>query len=255
MSTIEYKAENVVILDEQFYIPQLNRIRRVWLYHPAGYHNSVKRYPVVYMHDGQNLFDEATAFGEEWGVDETLNSMLAECIIVGIDSGEHRMTEYNFHSNERFGQGEGKRYVDFIANTLKPFVDANFRTKPDREHTVIAGSSMGGLISLYGALHFAETFGGAGIFSPSLWLVPDAADELKDLADSNAHLPQRFYFYGGAKESDDMIAHIHRFAVLLNSYSYYSVQVQVDPQGEHSEYHWRKMFADFYYWLSKGAGW
>ena len=254
MEKTQHNAENVHVIDECFYIPQLDRTRRIWLYRPDGYEQSDKRYPVVYMHDGQNLFDQATAFGDEWGVDETLNSMLAECIIVGIDNSEHRMTEYNYKSHEKFGKGEGSKYIDFIANTLKPRIDATFKTRPEREHTFIAGSSMGGLISLYGALNHAETFGGAGIFSPSLWLVPDATEELKCLADKNAHLPQRFYFYGGGKEGDNMVEHIEHMVDLLNDYPYYHVTVEIDPEGDHSEYHWRNRFPHFYAWLALGQG-
>ena len=77
---------NVFVIDEAFYMPQLNRIRRIWIYLPQGYNDSDKRYPVIYMHDGQNLFDESTAIGQEWQIDETLNTMLAETIIVGIDN-------------------------------------------------------------------------------------------------------------------------------------------------------------------------
>src|SRR5436309_9793997 len=172
MNSIQHTTVNVSLIDDQFYIPQLNRMRRIWMYYPESYLESEKKYPVIYMHDGQNLFDQATAFDKEWQVDETLNSLFARCIIVGIDNSEHRMKEYNFNDHEEHGPGEGRQYMEFIATTLKPYIDATFRTKPEREHTHIAGSSMGGLISLYGALHFASIFGGAGIFSPSLWLVP-----------------------------------------------------------------------------------
>lgn len=247
-------AENVIIIDEAFYMPELDRTRRIWLYKPPFHDDVDKRFPVIYMHDGQNLFDEATAFGEEWGVDETLNSMLAECIIVGIDNSERRMTEYNFHDHEEYGPGEGRKYVEFIVNTLKPYVDANFKTIPEREHTYISGSSMGGLISVYGAIHYAETFGGAGVFSPALWLTPNVKDELKDIIRKNVHLPQRFYFYGGAQEGSNMLTHIYELSALLKEFSHYSVMVEVDHLGEHSEAHWRQRFPNFYKWLAEGSG-
>lgn len=245
-----HNALNVEVMDESFYMPQLDRHRRIWVYKPAEYYQTDKTYPVIYMHDGQNLFDEATAFGEEWGIDETLNSLLAECIIVGIDNSEYRMTEYNFRDNDKYGPGEGRRYMEFITHTLKPAIDLNFRTRPDRNHTHIAGSSMGALISLYGAMYFAEVFGGAGIFSPSLWLVPHAKDELKEVARANTQFRQRFYFYGGAKEGENMVQYIHEVAVMLQQYSWYAVDVEIDPAGEHHEYHWRNKFADYYRWLS-----
>lgn len=246
------KAHNVDVIDENFYIPQLDRHRRIWLYRPPEYYYTEKHYPVVYMHDGQNLFDEASAFGEEWAVDKTLNFMSAECLIVGIDNCEHRLREYNFNCHEEYGEGEGRQYMQFIVEHLKPFIDKNFRTKTEREHTYLAGSSMGGLISLYGALHHAETFGGAGVFSPSLWLAPNAAEELRPLAEQHAQYPQRFYFYGGAKEGDNMVEHITKVADMLQQFPYYRVHMAINPEGDHSEFHWRNKFPEYYAWLVGG---
>ena len=251
MEAFATKAENVVVIDEQFYIPQLNRTRRIWLYLPADYHYTLKRYPVIYMQDGQNLFDQATAFGDEWAVDKTLNFMLAETIIVGIDNSEHRLTEYNFYDHPEYGAGEGKRYIDFIAETLKPFIDANYRTKPERVSTVIAGSSMGGLISLFATIHLPHVFGSAGVFSPSLWLIADHMEELLQDAAKNK-VRQRIYFYGGAKEGSNMLTHIKKAANELRHFPGYTLHITVDAEGEHSEYHWRKVFPDFYRWLALG---
>jgi len=242
---------NVFVMNEAFYIPQLNRVRRIWIYIPQGYNDCDKRYPVIYMHDGQNLFDESTAIGQEWQVDETLNSMLAETIIVGIDNSEHRMNEYNFNHHEEYGPGEGKQYIEFIVHTLKPFIDENLRTMPQREYTQLAGSSMGGLISFYGSIHFAETFGGAGIFSPALWLVQDVMHELKEVAEKNAHLPQRFYFYGGAAEGSDMVTNINHITGLLKKLPHFRIDVETDPEGEHNEFHWRNKFPNYYLWLKQ----
>ena len=244
-------CNNVEIIDENFYMPQLDRHRRIWIYKPVGYGQSDRRYPVIYMHDGQNLFDEATAFGDEWCVDETLNEMNAGCIVIGVDSGEKRLTEYNFRDHEEHGEGEGFKYATFIAETLKPFVDENFATLPGREHTFIAGSSMGGLISLYIAVYFPHVFGGAGVFSPSLWLLPDAREELEVVV-QQAQLHQRIFLYGGAKE-DDMLQHIDAIGTLLHQQPNYEVEIVVDPEGEHAEYRWRQVFPLFYKWMEKGV--
>ncbi len=251
MQKTMHSAVNVEVIDECFYMPQLDRCRRIWLYKPGGYYRTNKRYRVVYMHDGQNLFDVATAFGEEWGIDETLNSLAGECMIVGIDNSEHRMTEYNFHDHEKFGKGEGRKYIEFLIKTLKPVIDLNFRTKPDRRNTHIAGSSMGGLISLYGAMYFPKIFGGAGIFSPSLWAVPGAADELRKVAKANKRYPQRFYIYGGGKEGGNLVTRIESIAAVLKDFPRFAVEVEIDPEGQHTEYYWRNKFADYYKWLSK----
>src|SRR5215217_3183379 len=140
-SEIVAPLNNVYIIDNAFYIPQLKRSRRIWLYLPADYSTAKKHYPVLYMQDGQNLFEEWSAFGEEWGVDETLNNLKAKCIVVGIDNGiDKRMNEYTLHDQERYGKGEGAHYLAFLVNTLKPYIDETYRTLPEQAHTYIAGS-------------------------------------------------------------------------------------------------------------------
>ncbi len=150
---------SVSVIDTALRMPQLGRTRRVWLYLPPDYATSNHAYPVLYLHDGQNVFDAATSFAGEWGVDETLDSLHAAddpgVIVVAVDNGgAHRMDEYQpWRSTDvRFGGGEGARYVDFIVQTLKPYIDARFRTRPDRVNTGIGGSSLGGIISFYAAL-------------------------------------------------------------------------------------------------------
>lgn len=253
MNTTPHTAlPNVFVIDEAFNMPQLGRTRRIWVYLPQTYFDAEQSYPVIYMHDGQNLFDQATAFDKEWEVDETLNSLFAQCIIAGIDNSEHRMTEYNFNDNEAHGPGEGRRYMEFITETLKPYIDTHFRTKPGRAHTHIAGSSMGGLISLYGALQYAKTFGSAGIFSPSLWLTPRAVKELLQIAAQNEKYPQRFYFYGGAREGSHMVENIGKVVDMLAQYAHYKLTIDINSEGEHSEDHWREKFVDYYRWLMSG---
>jgi hypothetical protein len=126
-------SKNVHIVDTAFYIPQLNRRRKVLIYLPASYTSSKKNYPVLYMHDGQNVFDNATSGFGEWGVDEALDSLgpkNKELIVVAINHGsEKRMNEYSPYDTERFGKGEGNQYVDFLVKTLKPYIDKHYRTK------------------------------------------------------------------------------------------------------------------------------
>ena len=141
--------------------------------------------------------------------------------------------------------------MEFIIQTLKPYIDAHFRTKPERKHTHIAGSSMGGLVSLYGALHFANIFGSAGIFSPALWLVPNALNQLQSIAAQNEQYPQRFYFYGGAREGCQMVENIGKMVDMLAQYPYYKMTIAIDGEGEHSEEHWRDKFAHYYTWIIK----
>lgn len=192
--------ENVYIIDDSFYLPQLQRWRRIWLYLPADYFGSGKAYPVLYMHDGQNLFDHETAFGAEWEVDETLNRLNGPCIVVGIDNGGlRRIPEYTVHDTAH-GIAEGRSYMRFVVDTLKPYIDRTYRTLPGRESTFTAGSSLGGLIAFYLCMHFPHVFGGGGTFSPAFWIDPLVFQEISIVAGNNHTLPQRFYFLpGGVK--------------------------------------------------------
>jgi predicted alpha/beta superfamily hydrolase len=161
-----------------FASPQLGNKRAILVYLPNSYATSDKRYPVVYMHDGQNLFDARTSFAGEWQVDETMQRLESEgieAIVVGIPNMERaRLDEYSPFRDARHGGGKGERYLDFIADTLKPRIDTDFRTLPDRDHTGIMGSSMGALISLYGYFYRRDTFGFAGAMSPAFWFASGA---------------------------------------------------------------------------------
>ena len=244
-------AENVHILDEAFYMPQLQRSRRIWLYLPPEYPYSESSYPVIYMHDGQNLFDAATAFGgEEWGIDETINSVKNKCIIVGIDNGgSRRINEYRFHDTNEHGTGEGRAYVSFIVDTLKPYIDTTFRTLAGREHTFTAGSSLGGLVSFYAAMYYPRIFGGAGIFSPAFWIEPHIAGEMKAKAAESKDLQQRFYFYAGGQEERVITGQMKLMHDLLKLYPQYQLKKTIDPEGAHNEATWRSAFPQCYHWL------
>lgn len=244
---------NVHLLDSAFFIPQLNRHRRIWIYLPASYQKEKnKSYPVLYMQDGQNLFNEQTAgFGMEWGVDECLDTLgprlHRECIVVGVDNDSlKRLNEYNPFDNDKYGKGEGKPYVDFLITTLKPFIDKNYRTLKDANHTFIAGSSMGGLISLYALVEHPDVFGAAGIFSPALWIAPQI-----DTLVANARLQNkpRIFFYAGEKESVHMISDLQKMFSIIRQKNCCDATRTIFPLGQHNEKYWRDEFGDFYRWL------
>lgn len=154
------------------YSPQLSNHRDILVYLPKSYKASQRRYPVLYMHDGQNLFDAATSFAGEWRVDETLKELAGqgiEAIVVGISNiGARRYQEYIPFPSPDLPDAAGDQYVAFVADTLKPIIDRDFRTQPGREHTGIMGSSLGGLISLYAFFRRPDVFGLVGAVSPSL---------------------------------------------------------------------------------------
>jgi predicted alpha/beta superfamily hydrolase len=155
----------------------LGNVRAVWVYLPPTYlENTAWRAPVVYMHDGQNLFDPALAFGgNEWQVDETMNQAasdgsIAEAIVVGpANGGSARIDEYTPTNTAMYGGGRGDLYLRFLVEELKPVIDRDYRTRPERGSTAVMGSSLGGLISTYAGVTRPETFGLVGALSPSTW--------------------------------------------------------------------------------------
>ncbi|MBE7174224.1 MAG: alpha/beta hydrolase [Williamsia sp.] len=229
-------------------MPQLERTRRIWIYLPADYAATRQRYPVLYMHDGQNLFDEQTSFSGEWGVDEILDGKRAACIVVGIDNGGiKRMTEYNPNDNPQQGKGEGKAYLEFVVKTLKPYIDKHYRTLKTKGSTAIAGSSMGGLISFYAGLYYPTVFGSVGVLSPSFWIVPQLKTELVQFT-KKKYRGQRYFFYAGGRESSNMVTDMQQIAEWMDQHSPVTVKVSVLEEGQHNESSWGKIFPAFYDW-------
>lgn len=246
-------ATNVSILSEDFFMPQLDRHRRIWIYLPPDYAISTKRYPVIYMQDGQNLFDKTNSFSGEWEIDESLNRLFSNgdkgVIIVGIDNGEdERFDEYSPWVNTRYGGGRGSLYADFMVETLKPYIDKHYRTIPGQQATGIMGSSMGGLIALYVATEYQNIFGRVGIFSPSLWFSPEA---FVQVTESGKEYDTRFYLMAGSGESSSMRADmIALYNNLLNAgFQTDEVYISLPGDGQHSEWFWAREFADAYRWL------
>ncbi len=245
-------AENVSIMDENFYMPQLNRERRIWLYLPPDYESSSLNYPVIYMHDGQNLFDAYYSFAGEWEVDESLNTLFDQgdygCIVVGIDNGgAERINEYSPWQHPEYGGGDGELYMQFIVETLKPYIDSQYRTLPDRNNTGLFGSSLGALISFYGGVEYQEIFGKIGLFSPSFWF-SDSCYRLA--AETPKAYEMRMYLLGGGQEAgviDDCYAMID--TLTLAGYAENELYMKAVENGQHSEWFWRQEFPEAYQWL------
>jgi len=246
-------AENVEIMTTAFEMPQFDRTRRIWLYLPPDYENSEISYPVLYMHDGQNLFDQATAFAGEWEVDETLNGLFDQGksvpIVVGVDNGgSHRIAEYTPWANTQYGGGDGDLYADFIVETLKPYIDENYRTLPGRAHTGVMGSSLGGLISFYIAHKHQDVFSKAGVFSPSFWF----SDAVYTFAsETGKQHPMKYYVMGGNNESAGLVGQMEDMVDTLFSIGFEEneVELSVIAGGQHNEALWRSQFGQAYEWL------
>lgn len=259
-------SEQVHILDTAFYIPQLQLHRKIWIYLPQDYSAGKKRYPVLYMHDGQDLFDEATSAGRlgplEWGIDEVLDSAKNPCIVVAIEhhkDKDGRLQEYFVHPNPDFPTVYGKEYLDFIVNNLKPFIDKSFRTAPGKKTTWMAGGSMGGLITLYAGLRYPDVFGALGVMSPSIWQdYGHTLDEIDNLKNVKAIQKQRYYFYAGDNENrikpDSSRVQMHKDVYTatqqLKKVADPAMKVFIYPGGRHGAWYWRLAFPALYSWIS-----
>ncbi len=220
------------------YSPQLDNRRRVLIYLPPSYWHTDRRYPVLYFQDAQNLFDRATSYGgEEWQADETLEALSAEgreAIAVAVDhAGEQRQNEYNPFPG--WWPARGEAYVDFLTETLKPLVDAQYRTRPEREATGILGSSLGGLISLYAFFRRPETFSRVGALSPALWPVHGA---IYDFVRQAPAPDGRIYLDHGTRE-----ANARPMYALLKDKGYRprrQLKFVAEAGGEHRESAWAR---------------
>jgi predicted alpha/beta superfamily hydrolase len=237
----------IEIIDENFMIPQLNRTRRISALLPHDYYNSDKKYSIVYLHDGQNLFDDFAPFGN-WGVDKALTRMAAQgikdTIVIAIDhGGEQRIKELIPFKTHKFKEVEGEQYIDFMMHTLMPMVNNRYRIHHERACTGIGGSSLGGLISLYAGFKYPHIFGKMMIFSPSLWITNDiylqALNFPKDVATD-------IYLYAGGLESESHLDNVNKLADLLRSKEHEGQKLNLryvtNPHGKHQEVYWGEQF-------------
>jgi predicted alpha/beta superfamily hydrolase len=196
--------------------PERRNRRAVDVYLPASYSGARSRYPVVYMQDGQNLSDPATAFAGTWELEATLERLAQrgmEAIVVGVHhAGVERLVEYSPFPDRRHGGGDADAYLAFLAQSLKPRIDRTFRTRPERDATVILGSSMGGLVSLYAYFRYPSIFGRAGVMSPSIWFGGGA---VLDFIEDARTPPGRLYLDVGTHEGLGTLRDARRAGRLL----------------------------------------
>ena len=229
--------------------PQLRNYRDILVALPGHYAAGQSRHPVIYLQDGQNLFDPMTSYAGDWGLVETLNGLAPDQpqpILVGIPNmGRRRRYEYSPFRDIIHGGGGGDRYLAFLVETVKPLVDASFRTRPERSHTVIAGSSLGGLISLYGLFRHADVFGAAGVQSPALWFADGAVLRFVEQA---VGLPVgRVHLDVGTEEGGEALMDVRALRALLVAGGYRpGVDLAyVEEEGaDHDEAAWGRRFRD-----------
>jgi predicted alpha/beta superfamily hydrolase len=227
------------------YSTQLANRRDILVHLPASYGYGDRHYPVIYMHDAQNLFDPATSFaGEVWRVDEALTALSyqgLEAIVVGVPhASEHRVHEYN-----PFDRGDA--YLSFIVDTLRPIINHDFRALVERSQTGLMGSSLGGLISLYAFFRHPHVFGLAGALSPALWL---QRGRIYDYVRDAPFSPGRLYLDNGTQEGnaqgmyERLLAKGYRAGV--------DVKYVKDEGGQHRESAWAGRLPDALRFLLRG---
>jgi predicted alpha/beta superfamily hydrolase len=242
------------IINEHFRIPQLIKTRRIAALLPHDYYHTNERYPVLYLQDGQNLFDDHAPFGS-WELDTRLAFMaehgLGKFIVIAIDHAEEeRLAEFTPSlPTSRLGSGDGKKYARFLAETLKPYIDTHFRTRPEREFTGIGGSSMGGLISIYAAKQHPEIYSRLLLFSPSFWVTPRLPNRFVDEATS---FSGKIYTYGGGDETEQLVGRLTEFHEKLIKASQTQAlesRLSINPLGKHTESEWSREFPVAASWL------
>lgn len=250
----EHSVSGRVLRYPQYYSPQLQNTRDILVYLPPGHSDPARRFPVIYMHDGQNLFDHSTSFAGEWHVDETLEGLALsddkQAIVVGIPNlGEARIREYSPFDSAYWGHSQGDAYLAFLCDTLKPMIDGSFPTLPGRRSTGILGSSMGGLISLYAFFARADVFGLVGALSPALWF---NRRTIFPYIEQSAYVDGRIYIDAGAREGSpksrrSMADDASRMAELLRHKGYrndHTLRHHEDAEGEHREEDWARRLPD-----------
>ena len=241
----------IQLISDEFEIPQLNTTRKVWALLPHDYDNSTESYPVMYLQDAQNLFNENAEYGN-WEIDKKLAVMseykIGKIIVIAVEHAEEdRIKEYNV-GKTLLGKGQGKKYIKFLVETLKPYVDSNFRTKKEREFTGIGGSSMGALVSIFSGLRHPEVFGKLMIFSPSLWISPKIKfKNHQDFGDT------KIYLYAGGDESETMIDQVDAFKNKMLESEFVDdkmkINLSVNKLGKHNEAYWSDEFPKAIEWL------
>jgi len=269
-----FSVLNIVYSSEssRFVVPQLSFkseylafTPQLIIFLPPDYYISDKHYPVMYAHDGQNLFDPKTAFSETWRMHENIeylltNGLMEEIIVVGIYNTARRMYDYTPTqiSNERVQNqgGDLENHALYLTEELKPWIDKNFRTFPDRKNTAIMGSSLGGLASFYIIGKYPEIFGKAAVISPSFWW--DNVRVIDDIKNLKFSEDVKIYMDGGYLEdtkNNTMVLNMRKVYSELKKIGLGDIKnifYYEDPQGGHNEYHWAKRGKmPFYYLFGK----
>jgi predicted alpha/beta superfamily hydrolase len=252
-------ASTLTLRKHHFHSEFLPTDRDVTVYLPPGYDAQVDvRYPVLYLHDGQNLFEPDKAFkkGEHWRVGETATQLIearriAPLIIVGVaNTGPRRIHEYTHTHDRRRGGGEADAYGRLLIDELKPFVDATYRTFTDPGHTAMGGSSLGGLVTLYLGLKHPDVFSRLAVMSPSVWW--DRRAILRTVRDTRPKPRLRIWLDMGTREGAYHVDNARLLKAGLLKAGWIEdddLHYEEIPGGTHSESAWAARFGRVLEWL------
>lgn len=236
-------------------IPALTgeKTRRAYVYLPNGYDEEPeRRYPVMYMFDGHNLFFDGDAtYGKSWGIGEYLDYTNTKLIIAAVEcnhEGNGRLEEYspiNFKFGDTPIRGKGKKYMDWLVGEFKPYIDANFRTLADRQNTAIGGSSMGGLMTMYALAVYGKYFSRGAALSPSLWIGGGTPAFLQK---ARFGRPVQLYMDYGSREFGNHAGQRRIFADVVSDLIQKGVFVtaRIVPYGTHCEASWQRQLPVFF---------
>jgi predicted alpha/beta superfamily hydrolase len=244
----------IEVIEEAYYIDEFDTTRKISALLPYNYNESDRHYKVLYLQDGQNLFNPHAPFGD-WAIDKSLEKLAEEgyddVIVIAIDHGdERRIKEYLPYRHSKHGKGVGKAYIKFMREKLIPYVRKKYRILEDYADTGIGGSSMGGLISLYGGLKHPEIFGKLMVFSPSLWI---ASKIYKEARAFTPFPDTKVYVYAGALESKTHLDNVRKlekiFKDKIHEDAFFDMEVKINLLGRHSEMYWAQEFPSAIKWL------
>jgi predicted alpha/beta superfamily hydrolase len=240
----------------------LKHRRTIIVYLPPGYDpKAARRYPTLYFHDGQNVFDKATSVGEEWRVDETAQELsaageLEPLIMVGIyNTGPHRIGEYTPTALPGKGGGQADAYGRMLVEELKPLIDRKYKTLPGAGSTGMAGSSLGALLTLHLGLKYPTVFSRLAVLSPSVWW--DQRVILREIQSLPAKLPFRIWLDAGTAEGEAVVRDSRALRDALKTKGWVEGQDLAYHEaegGEHNEASWAKRVGPFLKFLYPGKG-
>ena len=248
------KDDGRIRLHRRFVSRYLSTSRDLIVYLPPAYDSAAARYPVLYLQDGQNLFDPATAFaGRDWRADLTADALIrraaiAPLIMVGVyNTGVRRISEYTPTRDPRQRKGgKGDRYARMLVDELKPYIDREYRTLRSPAHTGVGGSSLGGLVSLQAALLYPRVFGRAAVVSPSVWW--DNRSILKILSAYRGRTRPHLWLDTGTEEGDNPSQTVAELRMLRDALTAKGWREGIDlfyseiPGARHNEESWGDRF-------------